>query len=322
LRREEIIASRSWDAVAKVENPKGQKTTLVIEVKNFWEPREVARILQQEEPAEKQDLLLVARYLSPRTRELLARSGANYADDTGNIRIHLAEPAVFIETTGADRNPWPNKQVLSSLKGPAAARVIRGLCDLFPPYGIRELSKRIQVPPSSVSRVTRILEREALIARDAKNRITGVQWKDLIRRWVQDYSSIASGSFQSYVAPRGLTDVQNRLKEWSELYGVTGSFSVDTLISAAPSRLMMVYATSPATLSEYLDLTVADHGTNLMLLEPLDPVVFERMRAVENLQCCAVSQVAADLLTSPGRGPAEGEELLTWMEGNERSWRI
>ena len=35
----------------------------------------------------------------------------------------------------------------------------------------------------------------------------------------------------------------------------------------------------------------------------------------------APSQVAADLLTSPGRGPAEGEELIQWMQANEEAWR-
>ena len=35
----------------------------------------------------------------------------------------------------------------------------------------------------------------------------------------------------------------------------------------------------------------------------------------------ALSQVAADLLTSPGRGPAEAESLLEWMRANETEWR-
>lgn len=35
----------------------------------------------------------------------------------------------------------------------------------------------------------------------------------------------------------------------------------------------------------------------------------------------APSQIAADLLTSPGRGPAEGEELIEWMFAHEGAWR-
>lgn len=44
-------------------------------------------------------------------------------------------------------------------------------------------------------------------------------------------------------------------------------------------------------------------------------------------RCCSSartlrnSQVAVDLLTGPGRNPAEGQALLDWMEINERAWR-
>ena len=50
-------------------------------------------------------------------------------------------------------------------------------------------------------------------------------------------------------------------------------------------------------------------------------VVYDRADSCEGVVYAALTQVAADLLTSPGRGPAEGEELLRWMEGNEGVWR-
>jgi hypothetical protein len=50
-------------------------------------------------------------------------------------------------------------------------------------------------------------------------------------------------------------------------------------------------------------------------------VVFDRASKRNDLTCAAWSQVAADLLTSPGRGTAEGEDLLRWMKENEREWR-
>jgi hypothetical protein len=83
----------------------------------------------------------------------------------------------------------------------------------------------------------------------------------------------------------------------------------------------MIYVRDPAGLANLLDLRPAEAGANVLLLEPLDPVVFDRESQREDLTCAAFSQVAADLLTSPGRGPAEGEELLRWMKENEREWR-
>jgi hypothetical protein len=62
-------------------------------------------------------------------------------------------------------------------------------------------------------------------------------------------------------------------------------------------------------------------GANVILAEPFDPVVYERSREQDGIACVAPSQNAADLLTSPGRGPAEAEELMEWMSRNEGAWR-
>jgi hypothetical protein len=50
-------------------------------------------------------------------------------------------------------------------------------------------------------------------------------------------------------------------------------------------------------------------------------VVFERTWSEDRLTFAALSQVAADLLTSPGRGPSEGESLLRWMSEHFEGWR-
>ena len=40
-----------------------------------------------------------------------------------------------------------------------------------------------------------------------------------------------------------------------------------------------------------------------------------------DVKVAALGQVAADLLTSPGRGPDEAEALIDWMQQNEGAWR-
>jgi hypothetical protein len=42
---------------------------------------------------------------------------------------------------------------------------------------------------------------------------------------------------------------------------------------------------------------------------------------MDGVMYAAPSQVAVDLLTGPGRSPAEGQALLDWMESNEPAWR-
>ena len=52
-----------------------------------------------------------------------------------------------------------------------------------------------------------------------------------------------------------------------------------------------------------------------------DDIVFERTSTKGGVTVAALSQVAADLLTSPGRGPNEAEALMDWMQQNEGAWR-
>jgi hypothetical protein len=58
-----------------------------------------------------------------------------------------------------------------------------------------------------------------------------------------------------------------------------------------------------------------------MLIEPEDDGVFAGVTVRNGLRVVAVSQAAADLLTSPSRGPAEAEALITWMRENGEVWR-
>jgi hypothetical protein len=86
-------------------------------------------------------------------------------------------------------------------------------------------------------------------------------------------------------------------------------------------RLAAIYSDQPEALARNLELRPAETGGNVLLAEPFDSVVFTRGFEEGRLRFAACSQVAADLLTGPGRWPAEGEELLLWMAENERTWR-
>src|SRR5947207_21220 len=49
--------------------------------------------------------------------------------------------------------------------------------------------------------------------------------------------------------------------------------------------------------------------------------VMRRASKKNGVTIAAPSQVAADLLTSPGRGPNEAEALIEWMREHEDAWR-
>src|SRR5262249_18625088 len=154
--------------------PDGKKTVLLMEAKAGLEPRDVAKAVDHARKFGEGAPFIVSDFLTPRAREMLARLGGGYADATGNFRLALSKPALFIQTEGADRDPWPNKKTLRSLKGRAAGRLVRALCDLQVPFRVRELAARAGVSPASASRVLALLDREALVERDIEDIVNGV----------------------------------------------------------------------------------------------------------------------------------------------------
>ena len=138
----------------------------------------------------------------------------------------------------------------------------------------------------------------------------------MIRRWADDYSVLKSNTARSFLDPRGIGNLLRRLPTSRSRYAVTGSLAANRLAPVAPPRLAMVYLDDPDAAASELGLTPTDSGANVMLLVPFDEVVFDRTRSDEGVTYVAPSQVAVDLLTSPGRSPAEGGAVLELMARN------
>jgi hypothetical protein len=102
---------------------------------------------------------------------------------------------------------------------------------------------------------------------------------------------------------------------------MTGSLAASHLAPTAPPRLAVVYVESIERGAASWSLRPAETGGNVLLVLPTDEWVFAGAREIDDVNYAAPSQVAADLLTGPGRGPAEGEELIRWMGENEEKWR-
>lgn len=278
-------------------------------------PRDVPALLAKIE----QPSLVVSAYLGERSRELLAEGGASYADATGNMRVVVSSPAIFLEGAGAERDPSPPRRPLQSLRGAAAGRVVRALVELKLPLGVRELATMAATPLGSVSRVVNFLETEALLMRDAKKRIVAVDAVALLLRWAKDYELTRNNELYKLLEPRGLPALWPKLDRLPR-YAVTGSTAGPGI---APTRIAMIYVDDPDAAASSLNLVPAEAGANVWLLRPYDEIVFERTRSrpvvggegrVEVVTVSA-AQAAVDLLSSPGRGPQEAEALLEKMKG-------
>ena len=333
---------RSWPSAAKIDGAlaltarQGDSTTIIVEVKaKPVEARLVSLLLDRWQrtllPQSQEmlgsgnsfNLMVIAPFLGPSARERLAEAGISFADATGNIRLVTDRPAVFIETQGAIRNPWRENAPLRSLQGRRSGRVVRAFLDYRPPFGTRELASLTKNASASISRVSDLLERDGIIERASpRGAIISVDWQRLLRRWAVDYDFSTANRMIPCLEPRGLGTLLSQLSDADFSYAVTGSFAANRYAPLVEPRLTIIYAADPSDAMKRLGLRPADTGGNVLIGQPFDPVVFDRTERDGGITYARMTQVAVDLMTGPGRGPAEAEGLIEWMESNEEAWRL
>lgn len=323
------------DALMRLRAPDGSPATLVVEAKRLVEARDLPRVLDQlarivdgvrsrsNRPAESTvEPMVVARYLSPRTRERLEELEISYADATGNLSLALDQPALFLRDVGAQRDPWRGPgRPRGSYRGTPAARVVRALADFAPPMTVPELAKRSGASAGATYRMVELLQSDAYIEREERRAITRVDWRQILERWSEDYEFATSNPTATFLEPRGLPALEANLRESGVRYAITGSMAAERYARYAPPRLAMIYLDDIDRAVDDLGLRIVEGGANVLLAAPKDDFVYDRAQVIEGLSFAAPSQAAVDLLTSPGRGPSEAVALLNWMEKNEPSWR-
>lgn len=324
------------DALAVIGAPDGTRAAVLIECKNAVAPRDVARIAEQVKilaagisgtGVTVDGVVLVARFVSPMTRVQLEQHGMGWFDLTGNLRLKLDEPAVFLDRTGAERSEFrdPSDRLLKSLRGPAAAKVVLELAETLLPVRVRELAQRAQVGVATSARVLELLDREAVIARNDDGAVTAVRKRLLIERWTQDYKVMASNEVIATLDPRGLSHSLKALSSLSTRVAVTSSAAVraylpDDVTPVSPLVSLSLYAEDPIGLMRQLGLKPVDRGANVLVMRPHDDVVHAKARLLDGIEYAPPAQVVADLLTGPGRSTEEAEQLMTALESNEPGW--
>lgn len=316
------------DTAIELRASNGTSTTLAVEARRAFSPRDaellfsgLARSLRA--LARHVPVLVVAPWLSRRTQELLGAESINYLDLTGNARIQLENPALYLKSVGAERNPAPAERGRARVRGPKAGRLVRLLIDARPPYGLRDIAAAAKLSPGYVSRLLDALDREALIDREPRGPVRSVDVPAVIRRWAQNYDIFKSNDAAGFLAPAGPAAALERLAriEHAGRVAITGSFAAVRRAPVAAPAFLVAYCDDVTAVAAELGLLPADTGANVALLRPFDPVVWTRTDRDDGLTYVAVSQVVVDCLTGNGRMPAEGEALLRWMSEEETRWR-
>jgi len=277
-------------------------------------------------------VLVIAPWLSPRTRQELEQRHYGYLDLTGNVSFRLTRPLVVIRTEGARHDPAPQRPAgRPQLGGSKAGRLVRFLADYRPPYRALDITKATGLSQPYVSRLLDALENEALIARERRT-IIEVDWAGIIRARAEQLDLLGSSDAVAMLAPQGLHRVLDALSQNIEPYqekpgplAVTGPYATAEVAPTASGGQLMLYVEHDAVSPVRRELGLlgpASGGADVLLLRSPDPVVFERRRTVGGLPHVALSQLAIDSLAGPGRMPAEGEAVLQYMADHEKDWRM
>jgi len=325
---EVVIGGRHVDALVEVTSPDGRRAFLIAEARRVLVTRDLTDMVEQLRSVARGDdrplcPLVIARYISPSAQAWLTERDVSYADATGNMRITLDKPGLYLRDTGAVRDLWRGPgRPRGTLHGPPAARVVRALIDFRPPMSMSDLIHVSGASTGATYRVVEFLEQEALIDRIPRGPITNVAWRPLLERWSRDYSFQGSNSISKYLQPRGVTSLLDDLRTVTGMrYAVSGSLAAHQWAPYAPVRLAMIYVDNPKQFTELAGLRQVDTGANVLLAAGKYDVVFDRTKNFDGVMLAAPSQTAVDLLNGPGRSPAEAQALLDWMESNENQWR-
>ncbi len=329
------IANRP-DVILSIADPMGgSMTQVILEAKRYPTPAGPAltealtlRLALMQDVAGQANAIVVAPWLGPKARGDLRRRGINYLDLTGNVSIRLPRPAVIIETSGSEFDPFARRGSGNpQFAGPKAARLVRFLADVIPPYRAVDIAGRTGLSQAYISRLLAALDERGLISRKGRQ-VIDVDWVELLRERGRHQGHLLSlNSWTGWYTRAGVEDVLNRLRGMTQgvfpfhapgpTPVVTGSHAARAFAPLTVGGQLMLYVPAGTTDAWSDDLAITGPGVSgveVVLLEPPDPVVFEGTITREGLVLPAPSQLVLDLLTGTGRQPQEGLAVLDALE--------
>ncbi len=301
---------------------------LLVQAFTRFIPRDVDRVLGGNHPLVRRvvrdPIVVVAPWLSPRSRELLRERGFNYLDLTGNVLVRIPRPSLYLRLDGAQQDPNPPAKRPVMLRGDKINALVRTLADFAPPYKLIDLAATSGLSNGYVSRALEALVDDRLINRDLKSKtVTDVDWQRLLVTRAENYSLFKSNRSRTYLARGGPNALLRTLGKTNEEHAiVTGSFAAQEYVRVTAPTQLALYVPAFDEFARRYELMPATQGANVVLLIPADAsqLVGVQMRSDGTFHV-APSQLVQDCLAGNGRLPEEGTELLDWMANHRAAWR-
>jgi len=315
------------DTLLEILGPQSSGAAVLVEVRKSIAPRDIeallgASLFKRLRAQVQRPIMVVAPYLSPRSRELLIEEDVGYLDMTGNLRLSLPYPVLYLEVQGADTDPNPEKRRKRGLRGAQVGNLVRALVDVSPPYGVTALARKAKVDPGYATRILETLEAEALIQRADRGKIVDIRWVELLQQRAAALDLLAPHKMKMFISQRGPAEARKAIAG-EEKVVVTGSFvAADLAPVAAPALLVICTLLDAQGLAGRLKLLPTSAGGDVAIVRPENYGAFFNSRFDKSgVNVAAPSQVAIDCLSGNGRMPSEGKAVLEWMQQDQETWR-
>jgi hypothetical protein len=268
-------------------------------------------------------LLFVTEYVNPPLRQRCEDWGISYLDTTGWTFVVSDDPPILVRLEGAGSPPRRREGTATTrLNGPAAIRTIRCLLEEEPPLRIRQLARLSSSSPAAVSKLMPALVEAGAVDRAEDGTVTRIRRRTLLDRWTVDYGfPNSNGPVLDYLAPDGLPNLLDQLKDRNDLR-VTGSAAARVyLTQGAPVSLVALYCADLSATAESLGLVRAGRDTaNVIMTVPRDPTLLATPTPA-GLPVAPLGQILADLRTLPGWLAREAEQLIDVLARVDPTWR-
>lgn len=259
--------------------------------------------------------LVVAPFISPASRAILAGSNMGWLDLAGNACIVF--PRFHLEINKAARDPFATKREQRSLFFPKSARLLKLLLHKPRlPWKVAELAAQAGISVGQVSNV-----RRALIEREWATAETGegfrlVQPDALLDAWRDDGMQAPSVVLRGYTLKHGRA-LEAAIKE---AFAEAAQHNAHLLLAShSVARRLAPYtrvageffyadAVGLPLLKRHLQISPTDKGENVTIFKPNDDGLWrETMKLAPKLQGTGPIQTYLDLLSTGERGREAAE---------------
>ncbi len=263
------------------------------------------------------EVVVLASWLNPRACEALRNAKANFVDATGNIRLVLDDPVVFVDRVGAVTQPRDVDEVI--LRRRKATRFLRYLIDEAPRQRVKELAAATDLSTGYVSQLLHVLESRDLVRRGRRGRLESVSIDGLLVQYAESYEAQAFCEVTHFSTSSTIPAILERLGSLDGHAVITGATAASRLTGAPAPRTLTLYVADARHVAAELGLVRVRHAGGVVLMQPTESFLTDRACDLGGLSYAAVPQVVADCFDASDAG--SGEAALRWALANVCRWR-